>query len=115
MRAALRPAGPAPTMMTSYFALAEALEPTPLISSTDQRHEPRLTAQRFQINIHTRARSRERRQLLRHTVEGLQGAFLVAAERVEARDVVAGERVVCAVRHTRVEALQRPAEMPLRV
>src|SRR5688500_11704318 len=94
MRAALSPAGPAPTMTTSQSGTGSG----PPGARARDGGEARILAQRFEIGIAADARGGERRQLAVDALQHVEGAIGVATQRQQARDVVARERIVRALR-----------------
>src|SRR5687767_1846703 len=97
-RAALRPAGPPPTMTTSYMHVQEVLE-------------RRQLAQRVEIGVAQRPRGGELGIGAGDAAQRLEGALVLAAQRQQGRHVVAREWIVGTARDTGVEGFQRPLEV----
>src|SRR6188474_753571 len=103
MSAALKPAGPAPTMITSYASTR--MKPRSLRAGSVTTHaasarvgscqgdQAGIVPQRFQIDVDARARRRELWQNARDARQRIERAIRLAAQRVQRTDVVAGERI----------------------
>ena len=116
--AALRPAGPAPTMTTSNTDASRLTDQ----DSRGSRARPAWSwAKRgsslidAEIGIAADPCGGERGLDGRHALERVEGAISIATQRVQVRDVVAGERIVRALGDARLERLQRVIEVALRL